>query len=97
EAPRGSGVVHVDDRHQPSRNWNVRASQALWISSSVPPLVVRVDDVLRHLQRRIVAHAGLLLRLENHLAAENGMLLHHSTLVFGERAGLVEHAIRDAD
>src|SRR3954452_4378831 len=70
QLPGRCGVVHVDDRHHASGNWNLCAAQAPWIARAVPALVMGVNDLFGQLERRIIPHACLLLGLEDHVSTE---------------------------
>ena len=59
--------------------------------------MVRVDDVLRQLQRHVVAHADARFGFHDHFATELGMAAHLELLLGGQRARLVEDAIGNAD
>src|SRR5436190_13726648 len=96
QRPGANGIVHVDERHDPARDRNRRAAQALRVSGSVPTLVMRIYDVLRHLERGIVAHADARFGLEDDVPAESGMFPHFRELLWGQRPRLVEDVIGNA-
>ena len=90
-------VVDVDERDHPPGDRDGLAPQALGVAGAVPPLVVRVDDLLRELQEEVVAHADPLLGARDHVAPVDRMPRHLLPLVVGEWAGLPERPVRDPD
>ena len=73
---RDDGVVDVDDRHHASRDWNRLAAKTLGIAGPVPPLVMRVDDILRNTQCHIVADTGGTLGVFNDIAPVPWVVTH---------------------
>src|SRR5207248_8059453 len=70
---------------------------SLWISRSIPALVMRIHDLLGHRQNRIVAHADTLLGLENDVSPVGGMFSHLRELLDRERTRFIKDTIGHAD
>ena len=90
---RRQGVVRVDNRHQPSGDWDLFAFQPARIPLAIPTLVMRVDDVLGHRERLVVASPRTLLCSRDHVQAVDGMLLHLGEFIGGEGPGFVEQVV----
>ena len=83
----GHGVVAVDHAHGAGDRAGCLAGQAVGVAPAVEALVV-------------VAHPGHELLVEqgaHDLGADAGVLAHELPLLRGQRAGLEQHAVGDAD
>src|SRR5213593_220405 len=58
--PSGGGVIHIYERHHSALDRDLLTVETFRVAGSVPTLVVRVDDVLRHAENLLVACADLL-------------------------------------
>ena len=58
---------------------------------------MRVHDVFRHRKDGIVSHSNLPLGFDNHVASQGGMRSHLRQFLWGQRTGLVEDVIGNAD
>jgi hypothetical protein len=97
QRPGGGRVVNVDDGHHAALDWNFPAAQPARIPGAVPSLVMGVDDVFRHRENRVVAHADAAFGLQDHFVSVLGMPLHLLELVGSQCAGLIQDVIGDAD
>jgi hypothetical protein len=86
-------IVDVDYRHDPADDRDRLTAQSLRVAGAIPAFVMRVHDLLRHLECLIVTHPDALLRLQNDIAPEHGMLPHLRQLVRRQRAWFIEHLI----
>ena len=89
---RQQGIVKVDDPDDPPRDGNRLAAQAFRITGTIPPFVMRIDDVLGNGQRRIVTNTGGLLRVENHVSTVDGVSPHLGEFFGRQRSRLVQDA-----
>ena len=82
-------VQGVGNREDPRPGRNLLAYESVRVAVAVPALVVRAHDV----------HAGPLQQRDarEHLLAEDRVGLHQRALRLGERCGLLQHPVRDAD
>ena len=90
-------VVDIHHGQQPAGQGDRRAPQASRVARTVPPLVVRIDDLLGNPQHVGVADARELLRVEDAVVAEGRMRLHLGVFGVREIPGFVQHVVGDAD
>lgn len=89
-------VEDVGRRHQARRDRNRVAPQAVRIARTIPSLVMRTGDLLRHAQefdRRVV---GVLFRLLDRLIAEVAVRFHDFPFLRGQPAGFEQDFVADS-
>ena len=69
----GHGIEDVHDRTDARLDGNVLSRNAVWVSTPVPPFVMRKGDAFAHLE-----NVGL--RVGKDLGSEDGVVPHHRYL-----------------
>src|SRR5579884_2305324 len=88
-ALRGHGIERIDDGEDARTERNIGSGKAIWIAGAIPAFMVRND------QRGQGAEGSA--KFFKNAAANFGMLLHYRPLLVGQRAGLVQNGVWNAD